>query len=228
MIVGVTGHRPHKLWGYDDSKRQYKILQSIFRAELERLNVSDAWSGMALGTDVFFALEVLRMRAADRAIKLHCAIPCVGQEKKWPTRSQDIYNFCLEYAESKCYISKEYSAYAMQKRNEYIVDHVNKLIAVYDGSTGGTKNCIDYAERVGIPIMFIHPTQVDEIYEMQQCTMFNNFTLDVKLNKCNCSDCVSGDLCGLGIVQKQTLDAYEAAKFDGNSLAIDWLDGMEE
>lgn len=45
----------------------------------------------------------------------------------------------------------------MQKRNEYMVDHSDKVIAVWDGSKSGTKNCIDYAKKVGKDIIFVQP-----------------------------------------------------------------------
>lgn len=45
----------------------------------------------------------------------------------------------------------------MQKRNEYMVDLADRVIAVWDGSKGGTANCIKYAEKVGKEIIKIKP-----------------------------------------------------------------------
>jgi uncharacterized phage-like protein YoqJ len=36
----------------------------------------------------------------------------------------------------------------MQVRNEWMVDHCNDLLAVWDGSDGGTGNCVRYAQRI--------------------------------------------------------------------------------
>ena len=36
----------------------------------------------------------------------------------------------------------------MPTRNEYMVDLADKIIAVWDGSNGGTANCVKYAEKV--------------------------------------------------------------------------------
>ncbi|MBR3438062.1 MAG: WYL domain-containing protein [Clostridia bacterium] len=40
-------------------------------------------------------------------------------------------------------------------RNKWMVDHSNWLIAVYNGSAGGTKNTIEYAKKEGIEIHII-------------------------------------------------------------------------
>lgn len=51
-----------------------------------------------------------------------------------------------------------YAAFKMQKRNEYLVDHCDKLIAIYDGSLfGGTYNCVKYANSVSKQIIVIKP-----------------------------------------------------------------------
>lgn len=36
-----------------------------------------------------------------------------------------------------------------------MVDHAGRVIAVFNGEKGGTKNTIDYAERQNIPVIYI-------------------------------------------------------------------------
>lgn len=40
-----------------------------------------------------------------------------------------------------------------------MVDRCDRLIAVWDGSNGGTGNCVKYAKEVGKPIVVINPTE---------------------------------------------------------------------
>lgn len=69
-----------------------------------------------------------------------------------------MYQYILGMADTAKLVSdEEYKPYLMQKRNEYIVDHSDKVIAVWDGSKSGTKNCIDYAKKVGKDIIYIQP-----------------------------------------------------------------------
>jgi nucleoside 2-deoxyribosyltransferase len=54
----------------------------------------------------------------------------------------------------------ELGAKCMQDRNIWMVDHCDALIAVWDGTSGGTANCVGYAKRVGKPIVYIDPTNI--------------------------------------------------------------------
>jgi hypothetical protein len=44
-----------------------------------------------------------------------------------------------------------------------MVDLANALVAIYDGSTGGTKNCIEYADRKGLPKIIKAPVSQESI-----------------------------------------------------------------
>jgi len=89
-----------------------------------------------------------------------CA-PFKGQESKWPGAAQFRYRQYVERAAKVVVCSPgEYSAQKMQIRNERMIDMALKdgpsnelVIALWDGSAGGTKNCIDYAQRKQIEII---------------------------------------------------------------------------
>ena len=44
---------------------------------------------------------------------------------------------------------------AIPQRNEWMVDHAARVIAVYNGTSGGTRNTIEYARAQGVPLRFI-------------------------------------------------------------------------
>jgi len=46
----------------------------------------------------------------------------------------------------------------MQKRNQFMVDNSRVIIAYWDGSKGGTKNCLDYALLKNKTIYQINPS----------------------------------------------------------------------
>ena len=46
---------------------------------------------------------------------------------------------------------------AFQQRNEWMVDHSSRLIAIYNGSPGGTRNTIEYAKRKKLEIAIFDP-----------------------------------------------------------------------
>jgi uncharacterized phage-like protein YoqJ len=140
MIVAGTGHRPPKLGGY--SRIVYENLVHIAQDHLVELETTIVISGMALGWD-----QALAQAAVNLGIPYIAAIPCYGHSSTWPKDACARYERLLAQASSQHIISPQpYSPYLMQKRNEWMVDHAALILAMWDGSNGGTANCIRYAE----------------------------------------------------------------------------------
>ena len=45
----------------------------------------------------------------------------------------------------------------MFRRNRYLVDEADLLLAAFDGKPGGTAMTVDYANRTRVPIKYIFP-----------------------------------------------------------------------
>ena len=158
MKICVTGHRPDKIYGYNIFNAKWIELKEQFKKLLIENNCDEAISGMALGTDTVFALVVLELKEEGYNIKLHCAIPCRNHSCKWNKESIELYNFILSKADIIKLVSDEnYKPWLMQIRNEYMVNLSDKVIAVWDGSKGGTANCIRYANKCKKEIIRIVP-----------------------------------------------------------------------
>lgn len=157
MIIAGTGHRPDKLpnkeTGYKLPNPTYiKICKEIEKHLLE-LKPEKVISGMALGYDSYLAFVTLKL-----GIPLIAAVPFQGQELAWPQASQNAYNALLKRATEVVIVSEGgYSAHKMQIRNEWMVNHCDVLLACYDGSPGGTGNCIKYAKNLNKNIIIIDP-----------------------------------------------------------------------
>jgi len=156
--IAFTGHRPNKLGGYDNNSNLSKPLKTRLSTIFISRNFQQPIiiTGMALGVDTW---------AAEFAIKnnipFHAYVPFVGQEKMWPAESQAHYKQIKECAKTVTYVcGPGYAAWKMQKRNEAMVDACDILIAVWDGTTGGTYNCIQYAKSKGKEIINIHPNSL--------------------------------------------------------------------
>jgi len=161
--VAVTGHRPNKLWGYNLADKHYQAMKDWFKRELVERSTTDAYSGMALGVDTVFSLSVLELKDQGYKIKLHCAIPCQNHSSKWVSESKEQYNAILSKADEVVVVTdKPYAPYLMQIRNQYMVDRADEVFAVWDGTSGGTANCVRYAKRIERPVTIINP-QVFEI-----------------------------------------------------------------
>lgn len=148
MIVAGTGHRPDKLGGY--LAQTQRALERFALLMLPLVKPSGVISGMAQGWDQALAVACVRL-----GIPFVAAIPFEGQESRWPRPTQENYRRLLQCA-SYVHVVNERDAvaeggvpWAMQKRNEWMVDNSTKLLALWNGDrSGGTFNCIEYA-RLG-------------------------------------------------------------------------------
>jgi len=157
VIVSFTGHRPAKIGGYSIPNPTYNYVMDGLRNILKELKPEKALSGMAIGVDTM-AAEV----CIELGIKFEAVVPFVGQEKYWPAEAQERYLKLLSLANSTKVVSPGgYAPWKMQVRNEYLVDHCDKLIAVWDDSSGGTKNCVDYAISKKKHIIRIDPRKAN-------------------------------------------------------------------
>lgn len=157
MIISVTGHRPDKLGGYDGDIN-YKLMR-LFEVYLEHHKSTMVITGMALGWDQAVALACI-----NNNIPFTAAIPFNGQESMWPVYSQIVYNTMVGHAAKVVVVSKGvYSAKKMQIRNEWMVDNSEQLVAMWDGSRGGTYNCVQYAEKQLKPVTNLYQHWIDLI-----------------------------------------------------------------
>ena len=157
-----TGHRPKSFpWKYDETAPGCVLLKETLAAQIKALSdrgVTDFLSGMAQGTDLWAAQAVLVLRKEYPALKLHCILPCEGQESVWSFPAQDIYHFILAQANSVVYVSRAYHKGCMLERNRYLVDHSDILLAVYNGERrGGTAATVRYAQKMGKEVYLIDP-----------------------------------------------------------------------
>jgi len=157
-----TGHRPKSFpWGYDETAQSCVLLKKLLAEQIGTLadrGVTDFLSGMALGTDLWCSQVVLGLKQSNPAVKLHCILPCEGQESKWTASSQEQYRSILKRADNVFYVHRTYHANCMLERNRYMVDHSSILFAVYNGAwRSGTGATVRYAKQMGRTIYILNP-----------------------------------------------------------------------
>lgn len=147
-----TGHRPEKL----SSSEQY------IKRELEasiRQAIHDGFitfiSGMARGVDIWAAEIVLKIKKEGYPIHLICAIPFQGFENSWDDTWKKSYRSIISQADLVRVICPTYQRDCFHRRNKWMVDRSARLIAVFNGTPGGTRNTINYAHDAGIDLVEI-------------------------------------------------------------------------
>ena len=150
--VCFTGHRPNKLGGWDeDNPTKYKACQALNEQIKSLINQYDKVTfitGMALGVDMWAAVEVLKEKVYNPdKVSLIAAVPHVGQQNKWSTKQQYRWLKIFRCADHATFIDEEeYAPWKMLRRNKWMVDNSDLVIAVYNGEeSGGTAHCVKYA-----------------------------------------------------------------------------------
>ena len=154
--VCFTGHRPEKL-NISEKEVKDKLREAIGKS------ISDGYttfiSGMARGVDMWAAEIVIEERKKNDNIKLICAPPYDGFEDPWSFIEKHRYNTILKKADYIKYVCEHYSRQCFQIRNVWMVDHSVRVIAAYNGESGGTKNTVRYASSKKIEIYNILETE---------------------------------------------------------------------
>lgn len=65
------------------------------------------------------------------------------------------FRYLLASADLAKYVCNGYSPACFQIRNEWMVNHSARVIAVFNGEKGGTQNTMDYAVKIGVPVVRI-------------------------------------------------------------------------
>lgn len=152
-----TGHRPEKLpWGDDESSPDCAALKERLARTLEglyRRGFRHFIGGMAQGCDLYFAEAALALREANPDVVVEAAIPCPTQSKSWGEADRTRYQSILDRCDLETMVQQHYTQGCMLRRDRYMVDRSALLLAVYNGSGGGTRYTINYALDNGLEVI---------------------------------------------------------------------------
>lgn len=134
-IVAVSGHRPEKI-------QNETYLRAQIEKFLEQRRVERLIHGAAAGVDLWTAFIAIKL-----GVEVTTARPWAGHTPR--AQDRKLYDFVIERSTEVVNVCEDQNynnrPWLYQKRNEWMVDHADKVFAVWDGSSGGTKNCFDYA-----------------------------------------------------------------------------------
>ncbi len=165
----IIGMRPCKLPGNLDysslvGKIDFELRRSIF------LGYRIFRTGMAMGTDIWSAELVLKLRKEFPGIRLCCCLPCETQAERWPNVWREKYFDTLAESDDVIYLQTQYSAGCMQRRNHYMIDGSTRLITVYDGTSGGeAAQTIQYARELKMDTVLLNPSDFTREKDYPAC-----------------------------------------------------------
>ena len=159
----ILGHRPKKLpFGNDESSPDCRRLKMWLYCELDKMRengVTTFLSGMAPGVDIIAARIVLELRRdhPDENIRLVAVLPYEGQADRWPEMYRARYFRILSKADEVITLHTRRTDECMQEGIRYMLESSSHLIAVCNGSEGGTTYSVDSAMKDGLDIVVINP-----------------------------------------------------------------------
>ncbi len=152
MKISFTGHR-----GYD-SERFGESLRRALIDLCEGQGCVSCYSGMAVGFDMAAAEAVVALRSEGYDVRLCCVIPFEGQSSVFSAEDKERYRGLISAADSCVTLAEGYRPDVYHRRNDYLVEQADVVVAFYDGeSSGGTAYTVRRARRSGVEIYNICP-----------------------------------------------------------------------
>ncbi len=162
----ITGRRPMRFkWKYKENDTRCKRLKRTIQDQLVQLYEQGTrrfYVGGALGVDQWAGEILLRLKEQPEYgdIELVLTLPFDGHDAEWDTRSR--LQFLVDHSNETVTVGTtvEPAAICYKKRNYFMVDHADYLLAVYDNERSirsGTGMTVNYAKKKGLPITLIHP-----------------------------------------------------------------------
>ncbi len=139
----VTGHR-------DLPQKEINRVKAALEREVDKA-IADGYtcfmSGFAEGIDQFFAEIVLERRKDNPALELIAVIP---YQKRLDSLNKKRWTYeMLEACADVIVVQEEYHPSVYSRRNRYMVERSDRVIAVYDGrEKGGTVRTIRFAHQL--------------------------------------------------------------------------------
>ena len=156
-----TGHRPDKLpWGLDEGDPRCAAIKLTLGQEIDglyRRGFRHFISGMAMGSDLYFVEAALELREKYPGLSVEGAIPCPTQADRWPETQRRRWRDILDRCDLETVVQQNYDRYCMLRRNRYMVDRSAAILAVFDGTPGGTQYTLNYAMDRKLEILLLDP-----------------------------------------------------------------------
>lgn len=157
-----TGYRPQKMpFGLDESDPRCVDFKARLRETIEGLigqRYAHFISGGAMGMDTYAAEIVLELKEKYPWVILEMVSPFDAQTEKWTPEQRARHDRLFELADITTATGHSYDRGCMFRRNRYLIDNADLLLAAYDGQPGGTAMTCELAERYHVPVMKIEPT----------------------------------------------------------------------
>lgn len=152
LSVALTGHRPERLGYAKDpyATESWGRMIDWLKLKIQENDITDVYCGMANGCDIAYGIATLELKDEGYLVKLHCILPCKNYNE-----SNTWYKMLKDGADEWVELSEQFYKGCDDARDQYMVDHSDKLFAIWDGNkSGGVWSTIRKAQKKGIDIVY--------------------------------------------------------------------------
>jgi uncharacterized phage-like protein YoqJ len=126
-------------------------------------------SGGAEGVDTWAMEAVVTLKRKHPHITLECALPYMEMPDKFEPQDRERYCTLAKDCDTITAVSPAYDGRAcMDRRNEYMVDHAEYLIAVWTGKMTGTGRTVQYAKNLNRQVFLLNPEELQRETKRQR------------------------------------------------------------
>lgn len=135
-----TGHRDIP---FDfPAEKLYDTVETLIKN-----GVTHFYNGAAQGFDMLAAETVAFLKRKYKHIKLIICAPFYGQEKYFSVEEKSRYKAIIKNADELVYVSERYYKGCYLKRDRYMADRADILVAYKKKTTGGTAYTVGYFSK---------------------------------------------------------------------------------
>lgn len=170
ISCAITGDKPVRFkFGYKEDYSLCKKIKRVIKKQIIELydkGVTCFYVGGSLGVDMWAGEIVLRLKEQPgyERIELVVVVPYKGHDLNWDERSRKRLEFLMKYSMRTITAGTDKNNESYIKRNYYIVDNTDYVLAICDEHTiisKETKKMILYAKEKHRIIILIHPDTVN-------------------------------------------------------------------
>lgn len=135
-----TGHRK-----IEENFDEQSLINAINKLIIN--GVHTFYCGMATGFDLLAAEALLKIKESNPHLKLIACIPYYGQEERYSATDKERYVEVIKKVDEQALISDRYYKGCMLKRDRYMADKADVLVAYKRKETGGTAYTVRYFQK---------------------------------------------------------------------------------
>ena len=171
IYVSFTGHRPDKIGDYNEEAEIVIEVKKWLKEKIEKIIQTfkevTFIAGGAQGVDQWAAEIVIEIKKNNKNVYLISAVPYKDFGNSWPLESKERLNKIISQSSKIVYVyngyRKDIGNYGLELRNQYMVNISDIVLAIWNSSLGGTRNCFKYAQKRYKKIIRYNPISKETI-----------------------------------------------------------------